>query len=84
MRERELNKDYIEQKIENERQFYEQLADEISSNPSYFTDDAPYDLEETPENREKGILKDDTYIDEPDDLGNHYKTFFNNENEDEK
>jgi len=67
-RERELNKDYIEQKIENERQFYEQLADEISSNPSYFTDDDPYDLKETPENREKGILKpeEEIYTDEDD------------------
>jgi len=64
-RERELNKDYIEQKIENERQFYQQLADEIAStsNVSYFTDDAPYDLEETPENREKGILKPEKEID---------------------
>ena len=64
-RERSLNKDYIEQKIENERQFYQQLADEITStsNVSYFTDDAPYDLEETPENREKGILKSEKEID---------------------
>jgi len=62
-RQRELSKDYIEQKIENRRQFYEdlvneELAEEIVANPSYFTDDSPYDLEETVENLEKGIVNE--------------------------
>ena len=54
-RQEELNKDYLEQKIENEKQFYQELAKEISLDSSNFTDDSPYDLEETPENVEKGI-----------------------------
>ena len=54
-RQEELNKDYLEQKIENEKQFYQELAKEISFDISNFTDDSPYDLEETPENVEKGI-----------------------------
>ena len=54
-RQEELNKDYLEQKIENEKQFYQELAKEISLDTSNFTDDSPYDLEETPENVEKGI-----------------------------
>jgi len=54
-RQEELNKDYLEQKIENEKQFYQELAKEISFDISSFTDDSPYDLEETPENVEKGI-----------------------------
>jgi hypothetical protein len=62
-RQRELNKDYIEQKIENRRQFYEnlvneELVEEMIANPSYFTDDSPYDLEETVENLEKGIVNE--------------------------
>ena len=54
-RQEELNKDYLDQKIENEKQFYQELAKEISLDTSNFTDDSPYDLEETPENVEKGI-----------------------------
>ena len=54
-RQEELNKDYLEQKIENEKQFYQELAKEISLDISNFTDDSSYDLEETPENVEKGI-----------------------------
>ena len=54
-RQEELNKDYLEQKIENEKQFYQELAKEISLDTSNCTDDSPYDLEETPENVEKGI-----------------------------
>ena len=67
-KERGLDKDYIEQKIENERQFYQQLADEIDSPSyvSYFTDDDPNDLDKTPENAELGILKPEReiYIDD--------------------
>ena len=50
-------------RIENRRQFYEdlvneELAEEMIANPSYFTDDSPYDLEETVENLEKGIVNE--------------------------
>ena len=41
--------------------------EEIEFDPAYFTDDAPYDLEETPENREKGILKPEEEIDTDED-----------------
>lgn len=62
-RQRELNKDYIEQKIENRRQFYEdlvneELAEEMVANPSYFTDDSPYDLSEV-EKQDLGISDND-------------------------
>ena len=62
-RQRELSKDYIEQKIENRRQFYEdlvneELAEEIVANPSYFTDDSPYDLSEV-EKQDLGISDND-------------------------
>jgi len=65
-RERDLNKDYIEQKIENERQFYQQLSDEIDSTPyvSYFTDDAPD--ETTPDVYEE-IMDDLVKIEEEDE-----------------
>jgi len=74
-RQRELSKDYIEQKIENRRQFYEdlvneELAEEMIANPSYFTDDSPYDLEETVENLEKGIINESEMLfDEDEDEG---------------
>ena len=62
-RQRELSKDYIEQKIENRRQFYEdlvneELAEEMVANPSYFTDDSPYDLSEV-EKQDLGISDND-------------------------
>ena len=62
-RQRELSKDYIEQKIENRRQFYEdlvneELAEEMVANPSYFTDDSPYDLSEI-EKQDLGISDND-------------------------
>ena len=77
-RQRELNKDYIEQKIENRRQFYEdlvneELAEEMLANPSYFTDDSPYDLEETVENLEKGIIKEPEMLFDDEEDGDENK-----------
>ncbi len=43
---------------ERDSDSYQEIMENIEFHPSFFTDDAPYDLEETPENVEKGIYVD--------------------------
>ena len=62
LKDRGFLEDEVEQELDNEEEFYRDLMEEIEFDPAYFTDDAPYDLEETPENVEKGI-----YVDSEDD-----------------
>ena len=56
LKDRGFLEDEVEQELDNEEEFYRDLMEELEFDPAYFTDDAPYDLEDTPENREKGIL----------------------------
>ena len=56
LKDRGILEDEVEQELDNEEEFYRDLMEELEFDPAYFTDDAPYDLEDTPENREKGIL----------------------------
>ena len=51
--EKELDEYEKEREEENDD---EEIWDNVSLNPSYFTDDDPEGLEETPENIEKGII----------------------------
>jgi hypothetical protein len=48
--------DEYEKEREEEENDDEEIWDNVSLNPSYFTDDDPEGLEETPENIEKGII----------------------------
>ena len=48
--------DEYEKEREEEDNDDEEIWDNVSLNPSYFTDDDPEGLEETPENIEKGII----------------------------
>lgn len=52
----EMELDEYEKEREEEENDDEEIWDNVSLNPSYFTDDDPEGLEETPENIEKGII----------------------------
>ncbi len=67
LKDRGFLEDEVEQELDNEEEFYRDLMEELEFDPAYFTDDAPYDLEDTPENREKGILIREEEDDEEDE-----------------
>jgi len=56
----ELMDEYEESDIDS----YNEIMENLEFHPSFFTDDAPYDLEDTPENREKGIYADSEEVDD--------------------
>ena len=56
MKDIEKELDEYEKEREEEENDEEEIWDNVSLNPSYFTDDDPEGLEETPENIEKGII----------------------------
>lgn len=56
MKDIEKELDEYEKEREDEENDEEEIWDNVSLNPSYFTDDDPEGLEETPENIEKGII----------------------------
>ena len=56
MKDIEKELDEYEKEREEEENDDEEIWDNVSLNPSYFTDDDPEGLEETPENIEKGII----------------------------
>lgn len=56
MKDVEKELDEYEKEREEEENDDEEIWDNVSLNPSYFTDDDPEGLEETPENIEKGII----------------------------
>jgi hypothetical protein len=56
----ELMDEYEESDIDS----YNEIMENLEFHPSFFTDDAPYDLEETPENVEKGIYADSEEVDD--------------------
>ena len=53
---KDVEKELDEYEKEREENDEEEIWDNVSLNPSYFTDDEPEGLEETPENIEKGII----------------------------
>lgn len=53
---KDVEKELDEYEKEREENDEEEIWDNVSLNPSYFTDDDPEGLEETPENIEKGII----------------------------
>ena len=53
---KDIEKELDEYEKEREEDDEEEIWDNVSLNPSYFTDDDPEGLEETPENIEKGII----------------------------
>ena len=56
MKDIEKELDEYEKEREEEENDEEEIWDNVSLNPSYFTDDDPEGLENTPENIEKGII----------------------------
>ena len=64
LKDRGFLEDEVEQELDNEEEFYRDLMEELEFDPAYFTDDAPYDLEDTPENREKGIYVEREEVDD--------------------
>jgi|TARA_B110000259_G_C13909375_1_gene360226 hypothetical protein len=56
----EVMAEYEESDIDS----YNEIMENVELHPSFFTDDAPYDLEDTPENREKGIYVDSEEVEE--------------------
>jgi hypothetical protein len=53
---KDIEKELDEYEKEREENDEEEIWDNVSLNPSYFTDDDPEGLENTPENIEKGIV----------------------------
>ena len=59
-KDRNLMTDNIAQQMDAERELVIELLEEIELDPVHFTDDNPDDVQytNTPENREKGIIRD--------------------------
>ncbi len=67
--------------IEEEEEYYREMMDEISPDPSYMIDDDPADIEDSAEYQERGYTEDrDIFEDEENvDIDNKYSDEEENE-----
>ena len=64
LEEESIIEELMDEYKEKDADSYQEIMENLAFHPSFFTDDAPYDLEETPENVEKGIYVDSEEVDE--------------------